>query len=95
LNIYLWDDEIHMLTQSDISHFLYRTGSLACHVFQVQSDQTELDLRNSTQLEVHLLDGEIYMQIEIYIPQTEGKTGSLADQASEDTAAAWAYSLSV
>jgi hypothetical protein len=93
LNIYLSDDEIHMLTQIYISLLSYRMGILACHLFQVQSDQSELDQRDYTQLEVHLLDGEIYMQTEIYIPQIAGSTGSLADQVSQDTAVAGAYGL--
>jgi hypothetical protein len=84
-----------MLIQIDISPFSYRMGSLACHVLQVQSDQSELDLRDSAQQEVHLLDGEIYMQTEIYISQIAGSTGSLADQVSQDTAVAGAYSLLV
>lgn len=90
MNIYLWDDEIHMLTQIDISQISYRMGILACHVFQVQSDQSELDQR-----EVHLLDGEIYMQTEICIAQIASSTGSLADQVSQDIAVADAYGLVV
>jgi hypothetical protein len=84
-----------MLTQIDISQISYRMGILACHVLQVQSDQSELDLRDSTQLEVHLLDGEKYMQTEIYISYIGGSTGSLADQVSQDTAVAGAYGLLV
>ena len=78
--MYLWGDEIHMLTQSDISQISYRMGILACHAFQVQSDQSELDLRDFAQLQVHLLDGEIYMQTETCTSQTACSTDSLADQ---------------